>query len=69
MAGKRIPRYEWWRSADGQFRWHLKAANGEIVASGEGYKRKSGALRGIEAHRSAARLADVREIQAPGGAT
>lgn len=63
MGSPRLAWYEWWKSEDGQYRWHLKAANGEIVASGEGYKKKQGALRGIEAHRRAARLADVRETQ------
>ena len=32
-----------------QFRWRLKAANGEIVASGEAYKTRSGAKDGVEA--------------------
>lgn len=63
MGTSRCAWYEWWKSEDGQFRWHLKATNGEIVASGEAYKKKQGVLRGIEAHRRAARLAEVREIQ------
>lgn len=28
--------------------WHLKAGNGEIIASGEGYSRKADAIRAIE---------------------
>jgi len=32
---------------DGQYYWHLKAQNGEIVAQSEGYKEKQGALNGI----------------------
>lgn len=31
------------------WRWRLKAANGEIVASGEGYTKKSDAMRGFGA--------------------
>lgn len=31
-------RFEIWESAaDRQWYWHLKAGNGEIIASGEGY--------------------------------
>lgn len=36
---------------DGQFYWHLKAANGEIVLQSEGYKTKQGALNGIKSVR------------------
>lgn len=32
----------------GKYRFHLKAANGEIIASGQGYKSKEAAEKGIE---------------------
>lgn len=32
----------------GQFRFHAKAKNGEIIASGEGYTRKWSAARGAQ---------------------
>lgn len=35
--------------AVGQWRWHLKAANGEIVAQSEAYTRKLDAVRGANA--------------------
>lgn len=44
-------KYEWWQGIVGEWYWHLKAPNGEIIASGEGYKTKAGVLRGIKAHR------------------
>jgi len=44
-----------------QFRWRLKAANGEIVASGEAYKTRSGAKDGIEAVKCAAAAATVED--------
>ena len=50
----RQARYEVYQDASGEWRWRLKSANGEIVASGEGYKRKQGALSGVKAHRRAA---------------
>jgi uncharacterized protein YegP (UPF0339 family) len=44
MAGK----FEVFKDAKGEFRFRLKAGNGEIIASGEGYKTKASALNGIE---------------------
>jgi uncharacterized protein len=44
-----------------QYRWRLKAANGEIVASGEGYESKAGAKEGCEAVKRAAAAATVEE--------
>jgi len=32
----------------GEYRFHLKAANGEIIATSEGYKTKASAKNGIE---------------------
>lgn len=49
----RVARYEVYQAPDG-WRWRLKAANSEIVASGEAYKRRQGALAGVRAHRRAA---------------
>jgi uncharacterized protein YegP (UPF0339 family) len=53
--------FYYWKAADKDFRWHLKAGNGEIVASGEGYVSKQGVLRGISAVRRAAAIADSVE--------
>ena len=33
---------------DGQFYWHFKSANGEIVCHSEGYTTKDSAMTGIE---------------------
>lgn len=54
-------RYEFYRDGRGEWRWRLKAANGEIVSSGEGYKTRGGVLRGVSAHRRAA--ATLRVIE------
>ncbi len=46
MAAK----FELYKSSDGEFRWRLKSANGQVIANGgEGYSRKDGAINGIEA--------------------
>ena len=44
MAGK----FELFKDHAGQFRFHLKAANGEIVAASQGYETKASAEKGIE---------------------
>jgi uncharacterized protein YegP (UPF0339 family) len=44
MAAK----FELYTDKSGDFRFHLKAANGEIIASGQGYKSKAAAEKGIE---------------------
>lgn len=43
MPGK----FELYKDARGEFRFRLKAGNGEIIATGESYKTKAGAENGI----------------------
>ncbi len=54
-----MPKIEVWKRDAGDWRWHLKAANGEIQAQGEGYLTKAGALRGVRAFVRNARIAEV----------
>jgi len=41
------PKYELYQDKAGQFRFRLKAANGEIIGRSEGYKAKASAKKGI----------------------
>lgn len=34
-------KFEMYKDSNGQFRWRLKAGNGEIIASGEAYTSKT----------------------------
>ena len=43
MAAK----FEVFKDTKGEFRFRLKASNGQILASGESYKTKAGVLNGI----------------------
>jgi uncharacterized protein YegP (UPF0339 family) len=43
------PKYEVFTDVNSEFRFHLKASNGEIIAASEGYETKQGAMKGIEA--------------------
>ena len=42
-------KFEVWQNAAGEWQWHLRASNGEIIAVGEGYKRRQGAVQGTRA--------------------
>ena len=42
------PKYEVYLDKAGEFRFRLKARNGEIIVTGEGYKAKSSCLNGID---------------------
>ena len=47
MAGK----FEIYKDKAGEFRFRLKAGNGETILTGESYKAKDGVLNGIESIR------------------
>ena len=42
------PKFEVYRDKAGEFRFRLKAKNGEIIAVGEAYKAKASCLKGID---------------------
>ena len=44
MAAK----FELYVDKGGEYRFNLKASNGEVIASSEGYKAKASAVNGIE---------------------
>ncbi len=51
FAPAKHPKFEMYTDKAGEFRFRLKATNGEIIAVSEGYKRKDGCLNGIESVR------------------
>ena len=53
------PKFELYEDKAGEFRFRLKAKNGEIIATGEGYSAKSGALNGIDSVKKNAPDAEV----------
>lgn len=55
MAAK----FEIYEDGKGEFRFRLKAANGEVVATGESYKTKSGVINGIDAVKRASAEAEI----------
>ena len=55
------PKFEMYQDKAGEYRFRLKARNGEIIAVSEGYTAKAGCLNGIESVQKNAGEADVVE--------
>ena len=55
------PTFEVYKDKAGEFRFRLKARNGEIIAVSEGHKAKASCLNGIESVRKNAPEAEVVE--------
>lgn len=53
------PKFEMYEDKGGEFRFRLKARNGEIIATSEGYTSKASCLNGIESVQKNAPEADV----------
>ena len=48
FAVERHPKFEMFQDKAGEYRFRLKAKNGKIVGTSEGYSNKAGCLNGIE---------------------
>ena len=55
------PKFELYQDKAGEFRFRLKARNGEIIAASEGYTTKASCLNGIESVRKNAPIAEAAE--------
>jgi uncharacterized protein YegP (UPF0339 family) len=42
------PKFQVYQDKKGEFRFRLKATNGQVIATGESYKARAGVLNGIE---------------------
>ena len=58
MPGK----FEVYKDKAGEFRFRLKAANGQNILGSEGYKAKSGCQSGIESVKKSAPTAAVEDL-------
>lgn len=59
MAGK----FEIYEDKAGKFRFRLKAGNGEVVATGQGYESLASVTKGVSAVQRAADGATVNELE------
>ena len=57
------PKFELFTDKAGEFRFRLKARNGEIIAVSEGYKKKDSCLNGIESVRKNAPEAPIEKLE------
>ena len=64
FATEKNPKFEVYADKRGEFRFRLKATNGQIIATGEGYKAKASCLNGIDSIRRNAPEAEVVKEEA-----
>ena len=58
------PKFEVYTDKAGEFRFRLKARNGEVIAASEGYKAKASCLNGVDSVRRNAPDAAVEKLEA-----
>jgi len=56
------PKFEIYKDTAEKFRFRLKAANGEIIMSGEAYESKDGCKNGIESIKNNAPIAEIVDL-------
>lgn len=54
--------FEIYKDKKGEYRFRLKAKNGEVIAVGEGYTTKQNCLKGVESVRKAATGATILDM-------
>ena len=63
VAAVTNPKFEMYTDKAGEFRFRLKARNGETIAASEGYKAKASCLNGIDSVRRNAPDAAVEKLE------
>ena len=63
FEAQKHPKFEVYVDKAGEFRFRLKARNGEIIATSEGYKAKASCLNGIESVRKNAPDAPIEKAE------
>lgn len=57
-----MSKFEIYKSRGGEYKWRLKASNGEIIAVGEGYKSKQNCKNGTDSVKNNAPKAGVGDL-------
>ena len=60
-AVEKHPKFEIYTDKSGEFRFRLKATNGQVIATSEGYKAIASCMNGIESVKKNAPEADIVE--------
>ena len=63
FKSEKCPKFEVYKDKAGEFRFRLKATNGEIIAASEGYKALSGCKNGIDSVRKNAVDAEIVKLE------
>ena len=63
FATDKHPKFEVYKDNKGEYRFRLKATNGQIIATGEGYVAKASCLNGVDSVRRNAPDAPVVEAE------
>ena len=56
------PKFEVFLDKRREYRFHLKAPNGEIIAASEGYTQKHNCLKGIDSIKGNAPIAEIVDL-------
>ena len=62
FATEKHPKFEVYTDKAGEYRFRLKATNGQIIAVSEGYKAKDSCLNGVESVKKNAPDAEIEKI-------
>lgn len=60
-AKEKCPKFEMYIDKSGEYRFRLKATNGQTIATSEGYSAKAGCLNGIDSVKRNASDAEIDE--------
>ena len=63
FATEKNPKFEVYTDKAGEFRFRLKATNGQVIATSEGYKALAGCLNGVESVKKNAVDAKIEEAE------
>jgi hypothetical protein len=58
-----MTKFEVYKDKAGEYRFRLKAGNGQVIAISEGYKSKTSCMNGIESVKKNAPTAAIVEIE------
>jgi uncharacterized protein YegP (UPF0339 family) len=58
-----MTKFEVYKDKAGEYRFRLKAGNGQVIAVSEGYKSKTSCMNGIESIKKNAPTAAIVEIE------
>lgn len=62
FAAEKHPKFEIYLDKSGEFRFRLKASNGQVIAAGEGYQSLAGCKNGVESVKKNAPSAQVVDL-------